>query len=314
MLAAAPAVLTGALPPVSAFFFRLCGFCCGALVRLTEALSSLDFALCAVDQRQVFLWYAVTLSAAAAAWVLSRKNGRAVVCVLLASTSLLLAAGGAGSRFRRGSVELLLPDAGNATAAALVFDGAVAVQIGTGEDRDAYAAALAQLNARGVTAIRTLILPSAEPTEAGQVARFADTGGIRNVFCSQEVRKFFPQARRYLCAAGYEVRFSGNAVYRAVPDAGFPAGVLTVDGLRVVFVFSPRADLSQAPPDLRSGALLVCRGGLPAGLDPMAFDRIVVMTDRSSAALRLPDHACTTADGGGWAAELTEFQNFQKKD
>ena len=125
-----------------------------------------------------------------------------------------------------------------------------------------------------------------------------------NVFSAEGTRKFFPTLRNELWASSFSVTFRAGAVYENLRGPAFTAGLLTVGERTAVLCFSPSADLSAAPARFRQGDLLICRAGIPAGVDPAAFGGVIVMTDKSAAALRLPENAVATADTGGIAIRI----------
>ena len=306
MASSAAAALTAGLPAVSGPCFRLCEFCCAAMDRILTALSSLDFALCPADLRVVSAWYGCTLALVAAVWLRTKKNARAAVCALLLSAACALTAAGVGTALRLGEKTLLLPPAGSTTAAAVALNGTAAVQIGTGEDPVQAAAVSDYLLSQGVTAAPTVLLPDGAAAEAG---RFGSNYRVRSVFCTEETRKFFPDAGIGCCAPAFSLTLEGGIGFRLLRWDGGSAGILTADGRRAVFLFSAAVSTADAPDEARSGALLVCRGAVPPGIDPSAFGQIAVMTDKPADALRLPANARTTGDGG-LRFDLTEFRFF----
>ncbi len=302
MLTAGAGLLFSFLPPVSRFFFRLCGACCAVVAGLTKLLSAWDFALCPVRAPDVALWYAGTLFAALAAYFLFRKNSRAVLCSLALSAALALQLGGLGALLNRDRVELWLPPAGNATAAAVVFGGSTAALIGTGGTYEGAAETEAFLSRYGVLSVKTLIVPDEAKPEAGQLGYIARRYAPKNVFSASAAVPVPPETE--LCAPSFSVTFRAGVTYENLSADGYTAGVLTADGIVAVFCYSPSADLSSAPARLRQGSLLVCRGNLPRGIDPADFGRICVMTEKTAAALRLPENAVTTGEEGGAVIRL----------
>ncbi|MBQ7689494.1 MAG: ComEC/Rec2 family competence protein [Clostridia bacterium] len=299
MLSSALAAVFSFSAPVSGVFLKLCGICCGAIVRLVEWLSSFDFALCPVRGTSAAFWFTGTVCVCAAVYFLSRKKAQAVLCVILASASLALLAGSTSILLGRNKTALVLPPAGNAVTAALVFENSTAVLIGTGETYENAALTAHFLAENGVTAVKTLIVPTADRTAAGQQQFVAQRFHLQNVFSAEGSRKYYASVPNFLYADAFSVTFRNGVSYKNIRTAAYTAGLVTIGEFRVLFAFSPGDDFSGAPDELCSADVLVCRAGIPKGLDAGAFGTVYVQTDKTAAVLRLPSNARAVTEENG---------------
>ena len=295
MLTAAGGLLFGFLKPVSALFFRLTALFAGAIETLIRRLSAADFLYTGVRPQTVILWYLGTLACAAAVYVLTKKNRQAVVDLLVCSAALILIAGGAVRLSGTGAARVRLLACGNVTAVCLNC-GEETYLIGAGGGYEEARAAETKLTNAGIIQPAALILPGEGAAESGQLPYFSARYRFGAVFTAPECRKFFPDTAVYRCAPCFRLDLPGGCRYTNLSGGAFCAGLLE-GRTRLVFSFSPGNDFSACPA-LRSGDCLVCRGGLPRGVDPADFRRIFVLTDKTGAALSLPANAVSLADCG----------------
>lgn len=298
MLAGAAGLLLGFFPSAAALCFRLSGFCATLLSRAAQRLAKADFLYLSVNKTHVLLWYALTLILCVVVYYFSHKKKRAVINLLLLSVFFVLIFSGAQRLARRGETRLLLPDAGNATALCLQFDGCVNYMIGAGETRAQTRAALDWLADEGALRMDGLIVPDAFKSESGQMEYVGKTALPRTVFTAVKADKFFPDAEVCRCAENFRLTLPNGTTYTNRCEDTLCAGLLE-GGSRVVFSYSPANDFTHADPAFRAGDCLVCREALPQGLDPAAFRLIFVLTDKSGAALDLPPNAKSVHDLGG---------------
>ena len=83
-------------------------------------------------------------------------------------------------------------------------------------------------------------------------------------------------------------------------EQGFCAGVLQINGQKIVFCLYPASDFTAKDEYYQSGDILICRGMIPPTLDANRFRDVIVLTDKSAASLDLPQNAISTADEGGY--------------
>lgn len=295
MLSAAGGLCLRFWPAASDLCFRGSAVCCGAIRTLTDRLQALDFLYVGVRNDLVVIWYVGTPIAAAAAYLLSKRNFKNAVNALLFSAALLLTACGALRLAETGKTTLHLTANGNAAAVCLETGGS-AILIGAGGDYEAAQRTETALLNAGIVRLDALIVPSDAETESGQLSFFAGRFRARRLFTAAPLSKFAPDAELCRTAPCFSLRLPGGETYRNLNFGGLCAGLLEGE-TKVVFSFSPANDFSACPA-LQSGDCLICRAGLPKGIDPAAFGRIFVLTDKSAAALSLPPNAVSLADAG----------------
>lgn len=298
MLSGASGLLFAAAPPLSSFCFRLSGFFADLLSRAVGRMAKADFLYVDAKGTYILLWYVLTASLAFFVYYIAHKNKQAVINLLLISASAILIFGGAKRLADRHTVRLYLPDAGNATAVCLQFGGCGNYLIGAGETYEQARTLLDALAEKGAVTIDGLIVPTAQPAESGQTAYLGQTASPNQAYTVENVQKLFPDAGIYRCAADFRLGLPEGWTYTNVCKDGLRAGALE-GGSRVVFSFSPANDFSAAGPAFRSGDCLVCRAGIPTGLDPADFRLIFVLTDKSGTDLGLPENARSVHDLGG---------------
>lgn len=295
MLTSAGGLLFGFLRPVSTLLFRLAAVFAGMIETMVDRLSAADFLYTDVTPALVILWYLITLACAAAVYYLTKKNRQAVVDLLVFSAALALIAGGGARLAAANAVRVRLINSGNVTAVC-VKSGGGAYLIGAGGSYDEARNTADALTRAGVLQPDALILPGAGAAESGQLPYFSERYRFDAVFTAAEARKFFPDTETYGCAPCFRLELPGGAVYTNFSAGAFTAGLLE-GRTKLVFSYSPANDFS-AFPALQTGDCLVCRGGLPKGIDPANYRRIFVLTDKPGAALSLPANAVSLADTG----------------
>lgn len=298
MLSGASGLLASAIPPLSAGCFRVSGFCAELLSRAVGRLAKADFLYVGVKGEYILLWYVLTVCLAIFVYYILHKNKQAVVNLLLISASVILVFGGVKRLAEQNAVRLYLPDAGNTTAVCLQFGGCENYLLGTGESYEQTRTALDALAGRGIVTIDGLIIPTAQASENGQTAYLSKTISPNRVFAVENVQKLFPDAADCRSAAEFRLGLPEGWTYTNRCGDGFRAGLLEGSS-RVIFSFSPSNDFSAADPAFRSGDCLVCRAGLPKGLDPADFRLIFVLTDKNGDDLRLPENARSVHDLNG---------------
>ena len=295
MLTGASGLLFAAAPPLSSFCFRLSGFCAELLSRAVGRLAKADFLYVDAKGTVVLLWYVLTVSLAFFVYCIAHKNKQAVVNLLLISASVILVFGGIQRLTQQHAVRLYLPDAGNTTAVCLQFGDCGNYLIGAGETYEQTRALLDALAEKGAVNIDGLIVPTKHPAESGQSEYVGKTALPKRVFTVENVKKLFPDAETYCCASDFRIGLPEGRTYTNICNEVLRAGLLE-GGSSVVFSFSPANDFSAADPAFRSGDCLVCRAGLPKGLDPLDFRLIFVLTDKIGNDLNLPENARSVHD------------------
>ncbi len=293
MLSSAAGLLTSPLRPLSKACFFLCEKSANALLWAVNAAASADFLYVTVNAPYVAVWYAL-VAAGAAVFFFVKRLRRWLAPFLLGMTGVVLLIGGAGRLSQTHSVRLLLPDNGNCTALCLQFEGAGAYMIGTGETKTQTRAAVQAFTDAGIAKADGLIVPDARPQECGQLPLIASQYRFTQVFTAEAAKKFFPAVKQYLNASDFTLGLPEGYVYT---NYGNARAAVLAGASKTVFFFSPSAD-PAASPELSDGDALICRGGVPAGIDPARFDRIFVLSDKSAKALGLPPNAVTTGDEG----------------
>ena len=271
-----------------------------AIVKLSKGAAELKFTIIPLREGYIAVWFVIT----AAAILLLRykiKTSRAVVLnVLLGIWAAALLTGIVITGMTAKDYTVYIPDTGNATMVAVTSGtGARSLVLGCGGDYDVFADCRDLLQSKAVFTPDFVVVPRNGKTESANLNRLLKGIPPDNLLLPMNAQtgKNLPEHTVYTDAFDGELFPGLHLSYETRED--FCAGVMTVNGVKLVFCLYPASDFTGRDETYLSGDYLICRGMIPVTLDAARFGSVVVLSDKSAEALGLPENAVSTADTGG---------------
>lgn len=287
--------------PVNTGFFRpyfaFCDFLSGLLAKIISFFAGLDFALFPLRRSYVAVWFTLSLLVFIIVF-LKAKDSRKNVIVFLISLIALVITGTVSSALNAYTTELFIPSAGNSTCFTLTRgDGNNCLIVGCGGTYRSVRRTREYLLSKTVVSPDTVLFPrnaAPENSRADDICSFFAPKTVLEPSFGETPLSV--SAETILADRYSSVLWSGTALtYESTSD--FCAGIITVNGYKIVFTSLPGAELSSRGEDYSNGDLLICRGNLPPDAERLDFERTVVLSDHTSKGLGLPPDAVSTADG-----------------
>ena len=271
-----------------------------AIVKITEKAALLEFTILPLRESYITVWFAVTAAALVLLYY-KKVSRRAVLNTLLAIWAAALATGLIASAATAKDYTLAVADAGNGTMVSVVSGtGARSLVLGCGGDYRAFTETKDLLQSKTAFTPDYVVVPRSGKPETANLANLlkalppdalllpADADDVPNA----------PEHTVHTDAFDGQLFDGLRLAYETAPD--FCAGVMTVNGLKVVFCLYPASDFTGRDGKYAFGDYLICRGAIPAALDAADYGTVIVLTDKPAAALDLPPNAVSTADTGGY--------------
>lgn len=285
MLSAAAGVCLSKTVLPGAFFFRVSAFFASLIYKAVEFLSQFDFAVCHTEPEPLLLWYAFSAAVCLTVWYFGGKRAVKTITSLLVCAGLMLPAAILKNLTDIKNTYLYLPNAG-VCGTALIHGGpgAISALIYCGENENSVYSVKKYAGKNNIAAIDTLIMPA---------------GNAENLTAAQKTGKELEVTE--VCGADYSspessflCRFKEGTGYENHSGSG--TGVFFCGCIKTVFCFFAGATPEQGFP---AGDILICRAQIPGNLNTALYEKIIVLSDKSAAALGLPENAVSTADTGG---------------
>lgn len=272
-----------------------------AIVKITAFTGSLEFAIFPLRESYITVCFIVSAALLLLLHFRLKASRRAILHTLLALWAGALLTGIILTGTTADDYTLYLPDAGNATLITVVSGtGSRSLVLGCGGDYAAFSDAKDFLQAKTAFSPDVVAIPRNGKPENRNLRHLLREMPPTNLIVSTETEPT-PQMPDQLYRTDRldtdifeELRLS----YETTPE--FCAGVMAINGQKIVFCLYPASDFSNADERYLTGDVLLCRGAIPPTLDAGRFTSVIVMTDKSGSALRLPQNAVSTADTGGY--------------
>lgn len=271
-----------------------------SVVRIAEKATSLEFTVIPLREGYIAVWFAVTVAALLLLRYGIKASRTVILNTLLGLWAAALLTGIILTGLSANDYTVYLPDAGNATMISVVSgSGARSLLLGCGGGYDGYADVRDRLQAKAVFTPDFVVIPRDGKPESANLSRLLQDMPPDNLLLptGAQTGKHLPENTVYTDA--FDEEFFPGLRLACETSEDFCAGVMTVNGTKLVFCFYPGSDFSGKPEEYRSGDYLICRGALPPTLDPSAFSSVVVLSDKSAETLKLPDNAVSTAGTTG---------------
>lgn len=307
------AALSACLPggwAITSLIFRITAALSNAIVLIAGKAASLQFAILPLRDPVVIGWFIV--SALLLIWLrgIRKKSRTAALNALLGTGAAALAAAILTTVVGAGTYTVYLPEAGNAAMIAVVSSsGTDSLLLGCGGTYESFQKTKDFCHTRTAFQTDCIVIPrNTKPHTAMLTNALNDLPPDCLVLPSD-----MPQVK------GAPANLIRCDVYDGTPLEGvslryenrddFCAGLLTVNGRKLVFCFYPASDFSKETASYYSGDVLICRGRIPPTVDTTQFQSIIVLTDKSSETLRLPPNAVSTADVGAVTLRIPRSHN-----
>ena len=198
-------------------------------------------------------------------------------CVVVLGTEIAI------GRLNYRNISIYIPACGNATNICVTsYNETYNVLIGTGENFDDYALMNDYMTDKGIASINTLIIPRDSKPECGMLYLYLEQDP-ENIYFKNL----------------FELTLKNGMTYKNYAYDYLSAGIIYNDKLKIVFSFYPGGDFENADEELKSGDYFICRGDIPDNINTADYEKIIVLTDKTSSELKLPENASTTAETGG---------------
>ena len=297
MISSFLAICYSTIPYLGKFFFTLCAYSSKAIVFFIQKLSEWDFCVIPIHQKFLLLWYGVTGLILLIVYYRFGKKSVRVLLTLLLSAALLLTTQLANVFTERQIPCVYIHSAGNSTAVSLYITGhTFCAQIGTGADYSTLERIKTFYAYCGVSKPDALIIPRVSEAENG------NTGNLKTIskaiYTASGNDTLAPENDAFREADNFTLCMANTFTYTNRTNPVFSGGVLHTDAVKIVFSFWPGGDFSEADEMFLSGDHLICRGGIPKGLDIANFEHVLVLSDKTAAELSLPPGVQSTAETG----------------
>ena len=306
----------GSLLPSGFFFTRwiytVSASLANAIVLVTNKAASLEFAI--FPLREGYIPVAFVVCAAVFIFLrFYRKSSRTMICnTMLALCCAALLAGIVFTGMTANDYTLFIPEAGNATIISVVSGtGARSMLLGSGGDYNAFRDTREFLQSRTAFTPDYVFIPRKGKAQTEQLSNIIKQLPPDHLILASDAEPIrgMPEDTVICDDFSGEIWKDVRIRYNDSPD--FCAGILKINGTKIVFCLYPVSDFTEADEEFLYGDHLICRGSIPDTLDATRFSSVIVLSDKDAQTLGLPANAVSTADTG--AVSLTfRRQHFPK--
>lgn len=269
--------------------------CVQALRWIVHGFGNMDYLMIAIDFKKIMIWYLITGALMLLVYRFRGKNSKKVLLVLLGSVCLLIASVIGKGLINGSKTEICIPAGANSTNVCILSNnGRYCAMIGTGASYKDYRKMQKYLQKNGVYTVDDLIIPRLSDAENGRTAAYS--AAVKNLYTPMGNEADAAFSGNIFTAANYTVKLGNGMTYVNRLQEEYAAGMLQGNGLKIVFSFRPGGDFSAVEDAFATGDYLICRGGVPKGAAPENYGKVIVLSDKSAKALRLPDNVISTAD------------------
>ncbi len=302
MLLTASALGVLKIPFLSRALFALDSFHARYVIRTVTRLSAFDFAVCEVRPAALLAWYAVTGAVCAAVYFGCGRKAVKTLTALLVCTGLIIPGALIRNTVTAKRTYMFIPSCGTAGAVLVYTDlGGTAALIYNREDEDSIYAVYRYMLRHNIPDIDILIVPAPNKDNLSAIRTAEEYLNITDT-AQAESGSFSPGD--FCCDIGSRIR------YENVSDPSLGLGALRCGETKTVFCFYAGAELDGIPSSALSGDILICRSKIPKAINTDDFDRIIVLSDKMSAAGTLPVNAVSTAETDGITVSIGAKEEY----
>lgn len=291
------AICYSTIPYLGKFFFTVCAYSGKAIVFFVTKLAEWDFCVIPIRQKFLLIWYGATCLILLFVYYRFGKKSVRVLLTLLLSAALLLSTQFANVFTERQIPYVYIHSVGNSTAVSLNITGSnFCAQIGAGADYSALEHIKTFYAFSGVSKPDALIIPRISEAENGNTEALKTIS--KTIYTASGNDALAAETDAFCEADNFTLRMANIFTYTNRTNPVFSGGVLETEAVKIVFSFRPGGDFTEADPAFHSGDWLICRGGIPKGLEIANFENVLVLSNKTAAELNLPPGVITTADTG----------------
>lgn len=271
-----------------------------AIVKLAGKAASLEFTIIPLREWYIAVWFVVTVAAILLLRYKIKASRTVVLNALLGIWAAALLTGVVVTGVTAKDYTVYIPETGNAAMVTVTSGtGGRSLVLGCGGDYDVYADCRDRLQSKAVFTPDFVVIPRNGKTESANLNRLLQDMPPDNLLLPTDAQtgRNLPERTLYTDAFDGELFPGLHLTYETQKD--FCAGVLTVNGQKIVFCLYPASDFTDRDEAYSSGDHLICRGAIPSSLETTRFTSVVVLSDKSAGALGLPENAVSTAGTGG---------------
>jgi hypothetical protein len=297
MISSLLALCYSTIPVLGPALFKVCGFGCGTISFLINKLAAFDFCIRPIRLNILLIWYFVTGAILILLYYLKGKHREPVLTALMLSAALLLCVQIVGVLSVKNTACIYVPANGNTTSILLHVNGnGFTAQIGAGDDYASHDKLQDYCNSHGIVKLDTLIIPRISTAENGYTEKLISVS--KSIYSAENNETLMGLEDNTTFADCFTLKLANSFTYTNFAVDAYSGGILESKTIKVVFSFYPGGDFSDADKSLKSGDYLICRGGIPKGLDPDNFAAVYILSDKTAEDLSLPPGILTTADTG----------------
>ena len=297
MISALLAICYSTIPGLGPFLFKACSYGSGTIRFLIHKLAALDFCTRPIQLTTVLIWYTVTGIILILVYYLKGKNTRLVLTALLLSAAVMLCVQITSVISLKNTAYIYVPANGNTTSILFHANGnGFTAQIGAGEKMSSHEKLQEYYKKFGIVKLDALIIPRVSTPENGNTEKLLSMS--KAIFTAESNESLPEPDDRIVQKDCFTLKLANTFTYTNRAVGTYYGGMLQSETVKVVFSFYPGGDFTDADSSMKSGDYLICRGGLPKGLDPAMFTTVYVLSDKTAEDLFLPPGILTTADTG----------------
>ncbi len=297
MVSSLSALCYSTIPVLGPALFKVCGFGCETIRFFINKLSALDFCTRPIHLKTLLTWYLVTGVILILLYYLKGKRPKLVLTALLTSAAIMLCVQIADVVRVKNTAFIYVPANGNTTEILFHVNGnGFAAQIGTGQNYSSHEKLRNYYNSNGIATLDALIIPRISTPENGNAARLLPVA--KAVYSAKNNEMLTGLNGNVAQSDCFTLKLANTFTYINRAVGTYYGGILESEAVKIVFSFYPGGDFTQADASMKSGDYLICRGGIPKGLDPDRFATVYVLSNKTAKELSLPPGILTTADTG----------------
>ena len=287
------------IQPIASAVFAASGWLCSLAAKIIFHFSSYNYLMLPVPPRMTLAVYALIGVILLAVYFFFGRNGKRVILTLMCCVIVILVGVNVKCLSMENTARLYIPQNGNTTN--LYFSIGLQTYravIGAGEDGADTVVMSDVLKRNAVYWLDALIVPRNSSAEDGNTYYYA---GFSDAVYTVAGNQYATGG----AADCFDLTLPKGFTYRNRNTNDYAAGILQGNNTKIVFSFYPAGDFRFADDAFLCGDYLICRGGIPMGLDASDFGEIIVLSDKSSADLHLPPNVRTTAEAGEIIIEMS---------